>query len=83
MGDKNSTIMRLFPVVVVFAFLQLLQSDGYVVSLDKLEKTESKRPLLYRDNRVLNGPLGRSLFLFARTAHSLRSTPLRYARSLH
>ena len=41
---------------------------------------------LVRDNRVFNGPLGRSLRLFARTAHSahsahsLRSAPLRYAR---
>ena len=36
-----------------------------------------------RDNRVLNGPLGRSLRSFARTAHSahwLRSAPLCYAR---
>ena len=36
-----------------------------------------------RDNRVLKRPLGRSLFSFARTAHSahlLRSAPLRYAR---
>ena len=38
---------------------------------------------LVRDNRILNGPLGRSLRSFARTAHSahsLCSTPLRYAR---
>ena len=38
---------------------------------------------LVRDDCVLNGPLGRSLRLFARTAHSahsLRSAPLRYAR---
>ena len=38
---------------------------------------------LVRDNRVLNGPLSRSLRSFARTAHSahsLRSAPLRYAR---
>jgi len=50
MGDKYSTILRLFLVVVVFAFLQLLQSDGYVVSLDKLEKTEVEtRPEWNRD----------------------------------
>ena len=39
-------------------------------------------PVSIRDNRVLNGPLGRSLRSFARTAHSahsLRSAPLRYA----
>ena len=30
---------------------------------------------LVTDNRVLKGPLGRSLRLFARTAHSLRSLP--------
>ena len=39
------------------------------------------------DNRVFNGPLGRSLRSFARTthsAHSLRSTPLALlARSIH
>merc|ERR1712168_1062490 len=48
----------------------------------------SSLPLFYgpvssRDNRVFNGPLGRSLRSFARTAHSahsLRSAPLRYAR---
>jgi len=32
-------------------------------------------PVSTRDNRVLNGPLGRSLRSFARTAHSLRSLP--------
>ena len=40
---------------------------------------------LVTDNRVFNGPLGRSLPSFARTthsAHSLRSTPLCFARSL-
>ena len=40
-------------------------------------------PVSSRDNRVLKGPLGRSLRSFARTAHSahsLRSTPLCYAR---
>ena len=40
-------------------------------------------PVSTRDNRVLKGPLGRSLRSFARTAHSahsLRSAPLRYAR---
>ena len=40
-------------------------------------------PVSTHDNRVLNGPLGRSLRSFARTAHSahsLRSAPLRYAR---
>ena len=40
-------------------------------------------PVSSRDNRVFNGPLGRSLRSFARTAHSahsLRSAPLRYAR---
>ena len=45
-----------------------------------------------RDNRVFNGPLGRSLRSFTRTshsAHSLRSAPLRFAplssiaRSIH
>ena len=41
-----------------------------------------KGVFLVKDNRVLKGPLGRSLRSFARTAHSthsLRSTPLRYA----
>ena len=40
-------------------------------------------PVSTRDNRVLKGPLGRSLRLFARTAHSahsLHSAPLCYAR---
>ena len=40
-------------------------------------------PVSTRDNRVLTGPLGRSLRLFAHTAHSthlLRSALLRYAR---
>ena len=39
-----------------------------------------------RDNRVLNGPLGRSLGSFARTAHfthQLRSALLRYAGCAH
>ena len=43
----------------------------------------NKGPVSTRDNRVLKGPLGRSLRLFARTAHSahlLRSAPLRCAR---
>ena len=43
----------------------------------------SKGAFLVKDDRVLKGPLGRSLRLFARTAHSahsLRSAPLRYAR---
>ena len=43
-------------------------------------------PVSSRDNRVLKGPLGRSLRSFARTAHSahsLRSAPLRYARFAH
>ena len=34
---------------------------------------------LVRDNRVFNGPLGRSLRSFARTAHSLRNALLRSA----
>ena len=33
-------------------------------------------PVSTRDNRVLKGPLGRSLRSFARTAHSLHSAPL-------
>ena len=60
----------------------------------KREKAkETLGAFLVRDNRVLNGPLGRSLRSFARTAyspysaHSLRSAPLcstalRFARSL-
>ena len=36
-------------------------------------------PVSSRDNRVFNGPLGRSLRSFARTAHSLRNAPLRSA----
>ena len=42
-----------------------------------------KGAFLVKDDRVLKGPLGRSLRSFARTAHSahsLRSAPLRYAR---
>ena len=45
--------------------------------------SSSKGAVLVTDNRVFNGPLGRSLRSFARTAHSahsLRSAPLRYAR---
>ena len=48
--------------------------------------TITQRAFLVRDNRVFNGPLGRSLRSFARTAHSahsLRSTLLCYARSVH
>ena len=44
----------------------------------------SVRGVLVRGNRVFNGPLSRSLRLFARTAHSthsLRSALPRYARS--
>ena len=40
-------------------------------------------PVSTCDNRVLKGPLGRLLRLFARTAHLLRSAPLRYAHSTH
>ena len=41
-------------------------------------------PVSTRDNRVLKGPLGRSLRSFARTAHSLRSALLALlARSIH
>ena len=46
----------------------------------------TKGAFLVTDNRVLNLPLGRSLCSFARTAHSahsLRSAPLCYARSVH
>ena len=63
------------------------------LSIDKKEnafrKKKMKRklgPVSTRDNRVLKGPLGRSLRSFARTAHSthsthsLRSDLLRYAR---
>ena len=38
--------------------------------------TYIKGALLVRDNRVFNGPLGRSLLSFARTAHSLCIAPL-------
>ena len=41
---------------------------------------------LVKDDRLLKGPLGRSLRSFTRTtysAHSLCSAPLRYARSVH
>ena len=54
-----------------------------------IETLSTRRPVdvrmgtfLVTDNRVLNGPLGRSLRSFARTAHSahsLRSALLRYA----
>ena len=46
-------------------------------------KLKTNGTFLVRDNRVLNGPLGRSLCLFARTAHSahsLHSASLRYTR---
>ena len=46
----------------------------------------TKGAVLVTDNRVLNGPLGRSLRSFVRTAHSLRSAALRFAplaRSIH
>ena len=42
--------------------------------------TSCKGAFLVTDNRVLNRPLGRSLRSFARTAHSLRSALLCYAR---
>ena len=45
-------------------------------------KVKDIGPVSTRDNRVLKGPLDRSLRSFARTAHSaqsLRSAPLRYA----
>ena len=60
------------------AILRFLQYHPSV----KETPTESKgafcvdiRPVSTRDNRVLKGPLGRSLRSFARTAHSLRSLP--------
>ena len=40
-------------------------------------------PVSTSDNRILKGPLGRSLRSFARTAHSLHSAPLRYTRFAH
>ena len=46
-------------------------------------RSQDEGPVSTRDNRVLKGPLGRSLRSFARTAHStnsLRSALLRYAR---
>ena len=47
------------------------------------DNNNTEGAILVTDNRVLNGPLGRSLRSFARTAHSalsLRSAPLCYAR---
>ena len=38
-----------------------------------------KGAFLVKDDSGFTGPLGRSLRLFPRTAHSLRSAPLRYA----
>ena len=55
----------------------------------KIKNENELEPVSTRDNRVFNWPLGRSLHLFARTAHSahsLCSAPLcyaRFARSLH
>ena len=49
-------------------------------STPKSPSKQDHGPVSTRNNRVLNGPLGRSLRSFARTAHSLRSAPLRYAR---
>ena len=49
----------------------------------KAQTSNTEVAFLVADNRVLKGPLGRSLRSFARTAHSahsLRSAPLRYAR---
>ena len=46
----------------------------------EIHKSALLGPVSTRDNRVFIGPLGRSLHLFAPTAHSLRSAPLRYAR---
>ena len=52
----------------------------------KQRDRDRKGVFLVTDDLVLNGPLGRSLRLFARaahSAHSLCSAPLRYARSVH
>lgn len=50
MGDQKSKILRDFLVVVVFAVFGLHQSHGFVVSLDKLDKTEMEtRPEWNRD----------------------------------
>ena len=52
----------------------------------KEERKIKSRPVSTRDNRVLKGPLGRSLCLFARiaySAHLLHSVLLPYAPSVH
>ena len=49
----------------------------------RVQRLLIKGAFLVKDDRVLKGPLGRSLRSFACTAHSahsLRSAPLRYAR---
>ena len=47
----------------------------YISELDSngITATFSQGVLLVKENRVLKGPLGRSLCSFARTAHSARS----------
>ena len=56
---------------------------------ERMKENSVLGPVSTRDNRVLKGPLGRSLRSFARTAHSahsIRGAPLRcarFARSLH
>ena len=74
--------------IQIFFFLQfsccflILSCVGISLSLTLSSFASFCGPVSSRDNRVLKGPLGRSLRSFARTAHSahsLRSAPLRYA----
>ena len=68
--------------------LAFLRGDERLIIHDST-KTLSKGAFLVRDNRIFNGPLGRSLSLFACTAHSIHSLCsallcyTRFARLLH
>ena len=71
-------------IVVIFADVSVVP-PVCSLHMDTGYWTWIKGAFLVKDDRVLKGPLGRSLRSFARTAHSLRSAPLCsacFARSL-
>ena len=74
--EKNRIVSKFAKVLLAF----LKQLDSYI-------PCHYNFAVLYEGLfLVVKGPLGRSLRSFTRTAHaahSLRSAPLRYARSIH
>ena len=71
---KNIVVDKGHACFYTFRLKRYQAIDGLKVS------ATTKGAFLVKDDRVLKGPLGRSLRSFARTAHSahsLRSAPLR------